>query len=205
MADFLGLPRQQGRQFFIGISRVDDARRVIRRIDDDCPCMRCNGLFQGVQRNLEVFRIRRQDDGFGIGIVDKDRIFREERRNEDDFVIRAFDEGFEADGQRSCSPAGHVEIIGPYLGVISLVHVIGQALADRRITGSCRIAVDGHGFPRFQDVFNGFFDTGRGRDGRIADAEIEDIFLTDDSRLFLSISEEVTDDRSLGAQGVHFF
>lgn len=66
--------------------------------------MRCNGLFQGVQRNLEVFRIRRQDDGFGIGIVDKDRIFREERRNEDDFVIRAFDEGFEADGQRSSAP-----------------------------------------------------------------------------------------------------
>ena len=70
MADFLGLPRQQGGQFFIGISRVDDARRVIRRIDDDGPCMRCNGLFQSVQRNLEVFRIRRQDDGFGIGIVD---------------------------------------------------------------------------------------------------------------------------------------
>ena len=159
--------------------------------------MRRNGLFQGIQGNLEVFRIRRQDDGFGIGILDEDRIFREERCNEDDFVIRAFDEGFEADRQRGRSPAGHIEIIGPYLGVISLVHEVSQALADSRIASSGRITVDGCRFPRFHDIFNGFFDAGWSRDGRIADTEIKDIFLADDSRLLLAISEKVADDRSL--------
>ena len=159
--------------------------------------MGCDSCFQFVQFDLEMVRIRRQHDFFSAGIGNEDRIFREEWCYDDDFIIGIFDDGFERNGQRCRSPAGHVEIIGTDAGIIGLVHILCQAFADGQIPGSRCITMDSGGFPCSQDMFNRFPDARRSRYGRIADTEIEYVFFTNFGGLGLSVSKQFTDSRTL--------
>lgn len=84
-------------------------------------------------------------------------------------------------------------------GLIGLIHVVRQSLADAEITGSRRITVNRCRLAGGEDIFNRFFNTGRCRNGRIADTEVKHFIFTDDFTLFLTISKEFADNRTLGA------
>ena len=145
-----------------------------------------------------MLRIGRNNDFFSAGRSDEYGIFRKERSIDDDFFSLFLNQCMKSDGQGRRSAAGHVEIAALYIGSVSLIHEIGKARTDGRITGCCGIAVDFKRSLRLFHIDDRFRHTVRSRYRRISDGKIKYVVLPHNLCLFLAIIEKVADDRTIG-------
>ena len=130
--------------------------------------------------------IRRDDDEVMAVRLREGAILREERSNGDDLAVRD-GQGPQDGDERRGGAAGEKQILGPDARLEAAVQIVRHGLADAVIAGGGGVAMDEEGVLVAGNIHDRIIDLRRGRDGRIAQGVVKDIFLTAEGGLLQAV------------------
>ena len=166
--------------------------------------MRCQERLESHEVNLEVLDARWHDDELAADRLDEATVLGEERRERDELIV-LLAERLEADRDGGSGAGRHEEVLAGKMRAEAFVDALGKRLTDLRIARGNRVAVDGLGRHRLQDVDGCLLDELRRRHIRVAETEVIDILLADLRRTLAAKLKDRADRGLFRAELVHFF
>ena len=188
----------QGSERFLG---VDLAGGVVGRVDHDGLGLRGDGLFDGVQIQVELL-IRVDHLAYSAVIIHVKIIF-DKIRGEQDHLFPRIQDGLEHDIERACRTAGHQGVAGLNGNALLLGNHRGDGLPHMRVTGIGHIGMDARGVVR-RYVAEYIAERLRRGDIRVSQAEVEDVLLSELRPHPGAFLEHFPDHRGACCKSLHF-
>ena len=204
MADFLLLTLQHRAELSDGFFGVHGTRRIVRVVHDDGLRAFADAGFRGVDVELEVCGIRWDDGELPTEVCGVAAVLGEERGEGQNFVVR-IEECAEDVVQAAGSTHGHDDVLGVIVGAVEAIQVFRDRSTHLRV--ACIGHVTVNVIRRFlcRDAYDGIAHLLRDRRGRVAEAEVVDVFTADACGELLSELEHLADRGVAGDQLLHTF
>ena len=198
MTELGGLSFQQRSQILQGLTGVDSAGRIVRRVQNDAHGLFRQHFLHSLQLDLEAGNIRRNYLEGSAHTLGKGLVLREIGSHSQNFAAGNGD-GPQHSHQLRRSATADEQILRTDTGMVAVVQIVGNGLTGGKITDGRGVAVDGKGTGVIQNVTDGLIHLLGSRDGGVAQTVVKDIFPTHDGSAGAAVFKKIPDAGSVGA------
>ena len=165
---------------------IHNTWRVVRWINNNCFSLFIYCCFKFFHVNLKCSFFSRNLYNLSTWLLNKNSIFREERRKYDTFFI-LFHYCIQYDCKRCCCTTSHIDIIFCYICSKFFIYIISNCISYMGIPLCWCVTMCSYRIAIFNNINNCFLYTFRSRNTWITNTEIKYIFCTNFLFTFISI------------------